>query len=45
MIRRPRRQPSEDVFGKLERLADLHARGIVTAEEFEAKKSELLARL
>jgi hypothetical protein len=34
-----------DIFGKIERLADLHARGILTAAEFEAKKSELLGRL
>jgi hypothetical protein len=37
--------PEEDVFGKIERLADLHARGILTPQEFEAKKSELLGRL
>ncbi|MFO1142228.1 MAG: SHOCT domain-containing protein [Amaricoccus sp.] len=36
---------SSDVFAKLERLADLHARGILTATEFEAKKKELLARI
>jgi hypothetical protein len=36
---------ADDIFGKIERLADLYARGILTTEEFEAKKSELLARL
>jgi hypothetical protein len=35
----------DDVFAKLERLADLHARGIVSAQEFETKKAELLARI
>ena len=36
---------ADDVFGKIERLAELHARGILTAQEFEAKKAELLGRL
>lgn len=34
-----------DVANALERLADLRDRGIVTPEEFEAKKRELLERL
>jgi hypothetical protein len=34
-----------DVFAKLERVADLHARGILSDAEFEAKKTELLARI
>ncbi len=34
-----------DPFAALERLADLHARGIVDAQEFAAKKAELLARI
>jgi len=34
-----------DVFAKIERLHDLRLRGVVTAQEFEAKKAELLARL
>lgn len=33
------------VLGLLEKLADLQARGILSAEEFAAKKTELLARL
>jgi Short C-terminal domain len=38
--------PSEDdIFSKIERLAALHAKGILTDEEFSAKKGELLARL
>lgn len=32
----------EDYITELERLADLHEKGILTDEEFEAKKSELL---
>ena len=35
----------DDILGKIERLADLHVRGILTTQEFEAKKSELLGRL
>ncbi len=35
----------EDVFGKLERIAALHEKGILTDSEFEAKKAELLARI
>ena len=34
-----------DVFAVIERLAELHARGVLTAEEFSAKKAELLSRL
>lgn len=34
-----------DVFALIERLADLHAKGILSAEEFAAKKTELLSRL
>lgn len=36
---------STDVFATLERLADLRAKGIVSDEEFAAKKAELLKRL
>jgi len=36
---------SDEIFKVLERLADLHQKGIVTAEEFAAKKAELLSRL
>lgn len=35
----------EDIFDKIERLAALHAKGILTDQEFESKKSELLSRL
>ncbi len=34
-----------DIFAKIEGLSDLHARGILTREEFDAKKAELLSRL
>ncbi len=34
-----------DLFAKIERLADLHKKGILSSEEFTAKKAELLSRL
>jgi Short C-terminal domain len=34
-----------DIFAKIERLADLHRKGILSEQEFAAKKAELLARL
>jgi hypothetical protein len=34
-----------DIFAKIERLADLHQKGIISPEEFAAKKTELLSRL
>ncbi len=34
-----------DIFAKIERLAELHEKRIISQEEFAAKKSELLARL
>jgi hypothetical protein len=37
--------PNEDIFAKIERLADLHQKGILTQDEFTQKKIELLARL
>jgi hypothetical protein len=36
---------ADDVFGKIERLHDLHRKGILDAAEFAAKKQELLARI
>ncbi|WP_262270860.1 SHOCT domain-containing protein [Microvirga yunnanensis] len=36
---------SEDIFTTLERLAELHKNGVLTDEEFAAKKAELLARI
>lgn len=35
----------DDIFSRIERLADLRKKDIITAEEFDAKKTELLARL
>lgn len=34
-----------DIFSKIERLADLQQKGILSPEEFAAKKAELLSRL
>ena len=34
-----------DIFAKIERLADLQQKGILSQEEFAAKKAELLSRL
>ncbi|MCF3643074.1 SHOCT domain-containing protein [Rhizobium sp. TRM95111] len=42
---RSRPVAEDDIFGKIERLAALHAKGIVTDKEFEAKKADLLDRL
>ena len=42
---RPGSQTSEDAAASLQRLADLHARGVITDAEFEAKKAELLGRI
>ena len=36
---------SEDVLATLERLAELHRRGVMTEEEFTTKKAELLSRI
>ena len=35
----------DDIFALIERLADLRAKNILTDEEFNAKKTELLSRL
>jgi hypothetical protein len=39
------RSSDDDIFDKIERLAALHAKGILTDDEFQGKKAELLARL
>jgi hypothetical protein len=39
------RPSSDDVLATVERLAELHARGVLTDQEFSDKKAELLARL
>lgn len=35
----------DEIFSRLERLAELRKKDVITAEEFDAKKAELLARL
>jgi hypothetical protein len=35
----------DEIFSRIERLADLRQKGILTEEEFASKKAELLARL
>lgn len=42
---RPSTPLEDDIFTKIERLAALHAKGILDDEEFRAKKRELLDRL
>jgi hypothetical protein len=42
---RPPQGSSEDVFATLERLAELHQKGVLTDKEFATKKAELLARI
>ena len=37
--------PEDDIIAKIERLAGLRDRGILSEDEFQAKKAELLARL
>lgn len=36
---------ADDIFAKIERLAELHGKGILTDQEFDAKKTDLLSRL
>jgi hypothetical protein len=36
---------ADDVFAKIERLAELVKKGAITPEDFERKKQELLARI
>lgn len=40
-----RTSSQDELFSHIEKLADLHQRGILNQEEFEAKKAELLKRL
>ena len=39
------RREADEVMATLEKLADLKAKGILTGEEFDAKKAELLKKL
>lgn len=41
----PAPAPERDIAAQIEKLGELRDRGLVTPEEFEAKKTELLARL
>jgi len=41
----PEAAQESDIFSKIERLAELHKKGILSPEEVASKKSELLARL
>ena len=41
----PAAASDDEIFSRIERLADLKQKGILTEEEFAAKKAELLARL
>jgi hypothetical protein len=41
----PAAQPVGDIFAALEKLGDLHGKGILSDEEFASKKAELLSRL
>jgi hypothetical protein len=42
---RPDAIQETDLFAKIERLAELEKKGILSSEEFAAKKAELLSRL
>ena len=44
-VRNATTPPQQDVLAQIAKLADLHAAGILTAEEFQSKKTELLNRL
>jgi hypothetical protein len=37
--------PHEEILTAIERMAELHARGVLTDAEFSAKKAQLLGRL
>jgi membrane protease subunit (stomatin/prohibitin family) len=41
----PVAQSADDIMGLLEKLGDLKAKGILTEDEFAAKKAELLKKL
>lgn len=41
----PQAPPAEDPMKKLQMLADLHSQGILTDEEFSAKKQQILAEI
>ena len=37
--------PSDEILSQIEKLAEMHKSGILTDEEFQAKKAELLSRI
>ncbi|NJO18442.1 MAG: SHOCT domain-containing protein [Thioploca sp.] len=37
--------PQQDIFSTIKKLAELKQQGIISEQEFEAKKNELLSRL
>ena len=41
----PAQPPQEDITQKLQKLADLHKQGILSDEEFQKTKTDLLAKL
>jgi hypothetical protein len=41
----PARTPADELGETLERLAELRDRGLITAEEYETKKRDLLERM
>jgi hypothetical protein len=41
----PAAQPPEDVAATLRKLASLHDEGLLTDEEFAAKRAEVIARI
>jgi hypothetical protein len=44
-VAQPARPNADEIFGQIQRLGDLRDKGFITAEDFDAKKGELLARL
>ena len=44
-VEAPQACSDDEIFSRLERLAELRKKDVITAEEFDAKKAELLARL
>ena len=41
----PVQQGGVDIAAQIDKLADLHARGVLTDEEFASKKADLLDRM
>ena len=41
----PPRPSADEIFSQIERLGELRDKGFITADDFDAKKAELLARL